>query len=175
MNTSNHSSRITPRPVWFRMLVGKSPLTTLVRCAVVAALLLVTAKFVLLPVRVAGISMEPTFANNQFNLINRIAYLTGEPERGDIVGIRIAGNRALYMKRIIGLPGEIISIQGGQVHVDGSPLKETYVKKRANWNVAPVTLQPGEYYVIGDNREMAQDDHLFGRVERSRIIGRVAL
>ena len=117
--------------------------------------------------------MLPTYRSGSLNLVNRLAYLNQKPSRGDIVAIKLAGPHVLYVKRIIALPGERISLTEGQVYVNGVPLAEPYVRNRSPWDVPEVTLTPREYFVIGDNRGMRVADHDFGRVDVSRIVGRI--
>ena len=123
--------------------------------------------------RAEGISMLPTYQSGSLNLVNRLAYLNQNPSRGDIVAIKLAGPHVLYVKRIIGLPGERISMTEGQVYVNGAPLIEPYVRNRKPWDVPEVTLTSREYFVVGDNRGMRVSDHDFGRVDVSRIVGRI--
>ena len=123
--------------------------------------------------RAEGISMLPTYESGSLNFVNRLAYLYDKPDRGDVVGIKLAGPHVLYVKRIIALPGERVFLTGGQVYVNGVPLSEPYVRDRNPWDVPEVTLTGREYFVIGDNRGMRVKDHDFGRVDVSRIVGRV--
>jgi signal peptidase I len=168
---------------WLRIAaVGRNPKTTLIRMVVLAAVCVVVFKYILLPVRVTGISMEPTYHDHSVNLINSLAYLRHEPQRGDVVGIRLTPGgegsstpRVMYLKRIVGLPGETIAFINGRVIVEGTALDERYEKWRCDWNCPPVTLGPTEYFVVGDNRTMPRRDHVFGRVQRSRIVGRAFL
>src|SRR5580692_7947202 len=111
---------------WLQIVaVGRNPKTTLIRAAVLAVTCVVFFKSVLLPVRVQGISMTPTYADHSIHFVNRLAYLIHEPRRGDVVGIRLtppngwSAPHIMYFKRIIGLPGEAISFVGGHVLVDG--------------------------------------------------------
>ena len=129
--------------------------------------------WVLIPVRTDGISMEPTYESGRINLVNRLAYLSSSPARGDVVAIRLAGLHVLYIKRIIALPGERISFNSGEVRIDGVPLNEPYVHFRRGWELPEVRLGPAEYFVVGDNRGMFAADHTFGRVDAVRIVGRV--
>ena len=138
-----------------------------------AAVSAVVFKWVLIPIRTEGPSMLPTYGSGALNLVNRFAYWRRPPARGDVVAIRLAGPSILYIKRIVGLPGERLAIVDGSVEVDGVPLSEPYVRLRRAWNVPKVTLAPQEYFVIGDNRGMRAADHDFGRVDRSRIVGKV--
>jgi signal peptidase I len=89
------------------------------------------------------------------------------------VAIRLAGPHVLYVKRIVGLPGERVAIVDGIVQIDGEPLIEPYVARRQPWNYREVTVGPREYFVVGDNRGMRIGDHDFGRVDARRIIGKL--
>jgi signal peptidase I len=168
---------------WLRIAaVGRNPKKTLIRMVVLAGVCVVVFKYILLPVRVTGISMEPTYRDHSVNLINALSYVRHEPERGDVVGIRLTPGgegsttpRVMYLKRIVGLPGETISFSNGRVIVDGTALEEPYEKWRCDWNRPPVTLGTAEYFVVGDNRTMPARDHSFGKVQRSRIVGKAVL
>lgn len=156
-----------------RIVFGRDPRRTLVRVVVLASLSFIIFRWILLPIRAEGISMLPTYESGSLHLVNRVAYSREKPVRGDVVGIKLAGPHVLYVKRIIGLPGERISIAQGQVYIDGAPLEEPYVRNRRPWDVPEVTMTSREYFVIGDNRGMRAADHDFGRVDVSRIVGRV--
>ena len=156
-----------------RIVFGRNPRRTAVRVLVLASISFVTFRWVLVPMRAEGISMLPTYRSGSLNLVNRLAYLNQKPSRGDIVAIKLAGPHVLYVKRIIALPGERISLTEGQVYVNGVPLNEPYVRNRSPWDVPEVTLTSREYFVIGDNRGMRVADHDFGRVDVSRIVGRI--
>jgi signal peptidase I len=156
-----------------RVVFGRNPRRTAVRVLVLAALSFMTFRWVLIPMRAEGISMLPTYQSGSLNFVNRLAYLYDKPSRGDIVGIRLAGPHVLYVKRIVGLPGERVSVAAGQVYVNDVPLVEPYVRERYPWDVSEVTLTAREYFVIGDNRGMRAKDHDFGRVDVSRIVGKV--
>jgi signal peptidase I len=156
-----------------RIVFGRNPRRTAVRVLVLASISFITFRWVLIPMRAEGISMLPTYRSGSLNLVNRLAYLNQKPSRGDIVAIKLAGPHVLYVKRIIALPGERISVTEGQVYVNGVPLIEPYVRNRNPWDVPEVTLTSREYFVIGDNRGMRSTDHDFGRVDVSRIVGRI--
>lgn len=164
-------------PSWLlRVLIGRRPKRTLARIVVLAVVCFVCFKFVLVPIRVEGGSMLPTYKENGVNFVNRLAYLFHEPRRGDVVAIRLkAGEHIMYMKRIVGLPGETVAFHKGQVFIDGKPLAEPYVKLPSNWEHGPQQDGPTQYYVVGDNRDMPWDDHVHGRAERSYIVGKVLL
>ena len=170
------------RPHWLQVLtIGRRPKNTLIRIAVLVGVCFVTREFVLLPIRIEGISMEPTYHDRQINCVNRLAYLRHEPQRGDVVSVRfskpegIANPSIMYMKRIIGLPGERISFHGGRVVINGRPLDEPYLKFSCDWEHEPIQCGPDQYYVVGDNRSMPFEFHEQGRAERDRIIGKLFL
>jgi signal peptidase I len=156
-----------------RILFGSDPRRTAVRVLVLVAISVVVFKWVLLPVRAEGISMQPTYESGTLRIVNRLSFLSGHPVRGDIIAIRLAGLRVVYVKRVVALPGERLAIVDGQVMINGVPLDEPYVRNRRPWQFEEVTLGPNEYFVIGDNRGMNLRDHTLGRVDASRIIGRV--
>lgn len=169
-----------PRPHWLQVIAwGRNPRRTLIRIVVLVVTCFVLFRFVLLPVRVSGISMEPTYHNGSVNLIDRLAYAWHEPRRGDVVSIRYAGEHLMLFKRIIGLPGETIAFQDGTVLINGQPLDEPYERqlnqKSGHWTLPPKKLGLDEYYVVGDNRAMPANWHYFGSVERFRIIGKALL
>src|SRR6266849_1111104 len=91
----------SPKPTWLQtVLIGRNPRRALLRsCLLVIACLLIS-RFVLLPIRVEGASMLPTYKENGVNFVNRLAYVWSQPKRGDVVGIRLAGPHIMFMKRI---------------------------------------------------------------------------
>lgn len=160
-------------PRWLRIaVIGRNPKVTLVRAAVLAALCFIVFKFVLLHIRVEGISMLPTYQDGSAHYVNRLAYVWRGPQRGDVVGIRLAGIHLMYLKRIVGLPGETVVFVNGNVQINGEVLDEPYEKLPCDWNRPPEKLGPDEYFVVGDNRSMPQELHTFGKVERGRIVGK---
>lgn len=148
---------------------------TLVRAAVLAAVCFAFFKFVLLPARVEGISMLPTCRNHSVAFVNRLAYLWHPPRRGDVVAVRLAGIHVMYLKRIIGLPGETVAFKKGRVLINGSPLDEPYEKLGCTWTLPPIHLGSNQFFVVGDNRSMPPGEHKFGAVKRRRIVGRAVL
>jgi signal peptidase I len=160
-------------PLWRRLVVGRDPVVTLARACVLAATCLLVFGVILRPVQVRGISMLPAYKDRSYNLLYRWAYLFHEPRRGDVVCIRTSGEKTLYLKRVVGLPGERIAIRHGLVFINGEPLAEPYVKARDNWNWPEQVVGPDKLVVIGDNRGMDQRWHAWGDVERVRIAGKV--
>jgi signal peptidase I len=156
-----------------RIIFGTNPRRTVVRVLVLAAVAFITFTWIFIPIRTDGISMEPTYRSNSLNLLNRLSYRLAEPARGDVVAIRLAGPHVVYVKRIVGLPGERLAFVGGVIHINGVPLSEPYVKNQRPWDRPEVTLGAREYFAVGDNRGMEQGAHKFGIVDRERILGKV--
>jgi signal peptidase I len=155
------------------ILFGSKPRRTLIRTAAIVVISAVVFGFVLLPVRGEGLSMEPTLRDGQLVFVNTLAYWRSAPQRGDIVALSLAGRRVMYIKRIVGTPGDRVRIAGGAVYVNGVPLDEPYVTQRGAWNIGEVALDADEYLLIGDNRAMSIRQHDFGTARRDRIVGRV--
>jgi signal peptidase I len=152
---------------------GRNPRATFLRIVVLICLAVVVFGWILVPLRLSGISMLPTYHDGTLNFANRAAYWTREPARGDVVAIRMAGPHAFYVKRIVGMPGERVEIVAGTVRVNEEVLIEPTVVRRALWDMAPVDLAPGEFFVVGDNRSMKIENHDLGRVSRRRIVGKL--
>jgi len=123
--------------------------------------------------------MEPTLQEEgQRLIISKITYLFHEPERGDIIVFHPPHkpkDEPPYIKRIIGLPGDTIEIKGGAVYINGSKLYEPYVKNPPNYTIAKLTIPENEYFVLGDNRPVADDSHNGWTVKREDIIGKAWL
>jgi signal peptidase I len=164
-------------PGWVqRVLIGRNPKRTLVRIVILVVVSTVVFKFVLQPIRVEGVSMLPTYHDRGINLVNRLAYVFHQPRRGDVVAIRmLAGEHVMYMKRIIGLPGETVAFHRGRLYINGNPMDEPYVRFRCYWDHEPEQVGPDQYYVVGDNRDMPWDYHVKGRPTRNLIVGKVVL
>jgi signal peptidase I len=163
---------------WVRTVtIGRNPKVTLIRVAVLVVTCTILFKYVLLPVRVDGLSMLPTYRENSVNIINRLAYRNSEPKRGDVVAVRYSGQNMMLMKRVIALPGETVEFVNGRVLIDGRFLDEPYLKNECDWNEKPEhsTMREDEYYVVGDNRSMPFNLHEKGGAKRERILGKVML
>jgi signal peptidase I len=160
-------------PSWQRFVVGRRPARTLLRIALVVAAALLIFNFLLMPVRGVGLSMDPTIRPGEFVMVSLITYRVRPPSRGDIVAVRLAGRRAVYIKRLVALPGERLAIRGGQVLINGTRLDEPYVVHRRAWQVEETRLGDDEYFVVGDNRGMPIAQHDMGTTTRDRLLGTV--
>ncbi len=168
----------TGKTSWLRtILIGRNPRRTAVRLAVIVVGNILLWSYVLLPIRVDGPSMLPNYRERSVNVVNRLAYLRHEPQRGDVVAIRFSGKSIMLMKRVVGLPGETVEFVNGRLMINGRQMDEPYVKNGCSWDFRPDTWQLGEdeYYVVGDNRVMPHEDHKQGAAKRERIVGKVML
>ena len=133
--------------------------------------------FLYQPVQVEGTSMLPLLKNHERIVVNRIAYHVESIHRGDIIVFHYPLDPAQsFIKRVIGLPGDWVSIRNGQVYVNGRLLREPYVMPAYldRETYAPVHVARGHYYVLGDHRDFSSDSRTWGTVARKYIYGKAA-
>jgi signal peptidase I len=124
-------------------------------------------------IRVESISMLPTLEAGNYVIVNKLAYKFGKPSRGDIIIFRYPPDpqREPYIKRVIGLPGDVVRVSGGVVYVNEQPLVEPYISAppdyEGNW-----TVPQGYLFVLGDNRNRSSDSHSWGMVPFENVIGK---
>lgn len=123
-------------------------------------------------------SMETTVMAGDRILVNRLSYVFGEPKRGDIVAFLYPDDgETLYLKRIMGLPGETIAGSDGVIYIDGKPLAEDFTQEVSYDTFGPYTVPEGSYFMMGDNRDDSWDsrywEHKF--VKGEDIIGKAAV
>ena len=117
--------------------------------------------------------MEPRIDSDEYVLINALAYRLWSPQRGEIVAFRHERSApSVYLKRIIGVPGDRIAIDRGVVSVDGVVLDEPYVRFADRRTFGTVVVPPNAYYVLGDNRANSDDSRAWGFVPAHDLIGR---
>ncbi len=128
---------------------------------------------------VIGYSMEPSLQDGQQLLINKVVYYFHEPERGDVIILHppppYSPKTTPFIKRIIALPGDTIEIKNGVVYVNGLKLDEPYIKETPTYNFQQKKIPNNEYFVLGDNRNNANDSHTGWTVPRQNIIGKAWL
>jgi signal peptidase I len=154
-------------------IIGKSPRPTLRRSLLLTILVYMALRYIFLPVRVQGLSMEPTFRHQSIHLANLFAYARKDPRRGDVILISTSGRSAMYLKRVLALPGERVSFMGGRLFVNGGAIDERYLRARGSWTMPELLLRANEYFVAGDNRSVDINFHALGTVNRSDILGKV--
>lgn len=137
--------------------------------------------FIAQPFVVSGASMEPTFENGEYLIVDQISYELGDPKRYDVVIFRFPKDPSkFFIKRIIGLPGETVTVgpEGSFVtREDGSrlDLDESYVANRGNGAGGRFVVGDKEYFVMGDNRPASSDSRVWGAVPRQDVVGRAFL
>src|SRR3989344_2807854 len=137
--------------------------------------------FVVSPFIVDGESMHPTFENLDYLIIDEIIYRFKAPSRGDVVVFRYPNNPSIfYIKRIIGLPNETVSINHGKVTVttvagEKLALDERYIVNEDATYSRDTRLNADEYFVMGDNRPNSSDSRIWGPLPKKNLIGRVDL
>ncbi len=135
--------------------------------------LIVFAVMGLRPGQVSGLSMEPRIDSDEYVLINALAYRIGTPQHGDVIAFRHERSApSVYLKRIIGVPGDRIAISRGVVDLNGKTLAEPYVHFPDERSEAPVVVPSNSYYVLGDNRANSDDSRAWGFVPAADIVGR---
>ena len=119
--------------------------------------------------------MEPSLHEQERLIIDKLSYRLRAPARGDIVVLDLPEIEDKLVKRIVGLPGEMVAIQDGVVYIDGQPLDEDFPHVVSRQTMPATRLGPLQYYVLGDNRSNSNDSRAFGSIHRESIIGRVWL
>ncbi len=135
---------------------------------------------VIKPTIVKEASMQPTLYENNYLILNKLAYKVGEPERGDIIVFHTNltqenGQEKLLIKRVIGLPGETITIEGGKVYVNDKELEEDYIKDGyTDGTILNLKVPEGEMFVMGDNRVVSIDSRVsqVGTVKIDEVLGK---
>lgn len=155
---------------WFQIIKGID---------VLLVLGLLFRSFVLQPFLVDGNSMEPNYHNKQFLLVDRLSYRFATPKRGEVIIFRYPKNPSEdYIKRIVGLPGETLTIEDGQVYINNQLVGEKYIPSKNQTYAASSEgtfeqiLGQKEYFVMGDNRPNSSDSRDWGILPRANFIGR---
>ncbi len=166
-----------PRPRLQRWSGFREVLDLIVLIGAIYALVnLATVRFI-----VDGPSMLPNFEDGQFLIVSRINYLVGDPERGDVIVFHYPGNTEEdYIKRVIGVPGDVVEIRDTFVYVNDEPLDETYINEPCTDNRCPDNqweLGEDQFFVMGDNRNRSSDSRSasVGLVQREFIVGEVMI
>jgi signal peptidase I len=150
-----------------------SMLRELVETLILTLVIFLLIRFAVQNFRIEGYSMEPNFHDGQFLFVNKLVYMLGKPERGDvIVFVPPTSASRDYIKRVIGLPGDKVEIINGTVYINDQVLNEAYPLNPATYSMPPLIVPPDEYFVLGDNRNFSSDSHSWGTVHASKIIGR---
>lgn len=164
--------------------------------AIAGILVFVIRWFLLSPFIVDGQSMEPNFWNRERIIVNKILYEIREPKRGEVIVFHVPEQGRDFIKRVIGVPGDTVKVEGDNVYINGQQVDETYLKEayekahaagalynendgdRSNFpNITfPDGVVPeGTVFVMGDNRSNSEDSRMIGYIPQDRIVGRADL
>lgn len=145
-----------------------------VTLAVAAVIALTVRAFLFEPIRVEGSSMAETLVNGEVMFVTKPEYLTGDPQRFDVVICHYPGRgNTNFVKRVVGVPGDVVEVRGGYLYVNGEKYDEEYLTYRPDYTLKPYEVPEGKYFVLGDNRANSNDSHLIGPIERDMIKGHV--
>ncbi|GAB2701916.1 signal peptidase I [Paenibacillus thermoaerophilus] len=156
-----------------------------IKALVIALALVFLIRWLLFsPFLVSGQSMEPNFYDGERLIVNKILYDFRDPKRGEVI-VFLAPDGRDYIKRVIGVPGDRVKVEGDTVYVNGQPIDEPYLKEAIeaakargvdynNTNKEETVVQPGTLFVMGDNRSHSSDSrsNAVGLVPYDKIVGR---
>src|SRR5690349_8919372 len=166
-----------PLPRSFAPPPGRNAISWLRELAISVFIAIVGILFLYQPVKVEGTSMTPSLVNDERIFINKFVYRFGFSDiaRGDtIVFWAPEDSSKSYIKRVIGVPGDLVEIDHGTVILNGQPLEESYVPdfNRDRISMAPLKVEAGRYFVLGDHRNSSNDSRSWGTVPRDAIYGK---
>jgi signal peptidase I len=159
---------------------SEHPLIEIFRFTLIALIIVIPIRlFVAQPFIVSGASMDDTFQSGQYLIVDQVSYKFHQPNRGDVIVFRYPKDPSkFFIKRVIGLPGDTVKIDGSTVTIkneanpDGFVLDEPYIKSMRNVSDTTEELGEREYFVMGDNRDQSSDSRVWGVLQEERIVGR---
>lgn len=159
------------RPAWWRMILE------ILRTGLLAAVLYLGINSVSARIRVESVSMENILRAGDFVLVNKLAYLFGSPQRGDIVVFDPPITApAPFIKRVIGLPGETVTVIGTEVYINGQKLDEPYaIYRLGGFKEGTWKVPEGHIFVMGDNRDSSADSRVWGAIPIESVIGKAIM
>ena len=133
-------------------------------------------RFAIQSYRVSGPSMLPGLQTDDYVLVNKIAYLFHAPERGDVIVFHYPLDTSEdFIKRVIGLPGDTVTLDNKTVQVDGVVLHEPYISEAYNPSGKTIKVPMDEYFVLGDNRPLSDDSRDWGFVPKADLVGKAVI
>lgn len=172
---STHTAPVEIKP--------ENPLIEILRFSLIALIIVIPIRmFVAQPFIVSGDSMKETFHSGEYLIVDQVSYELHSPLRGDVIVFRYPRDPSkFFIKRVIGIPGDTINIEGSTVRItnaanpNGYILDEPYIKKMSPGATINEVLGEREYFVMGDNRDQSSDSRVWGVLQEERIIGRAYL
>ncbi len=158
--------------------VRKEIIEWIVTLVAAVAVALFINNFIIVNATVPSSSMEKTIMTNDRVIGLRLAYKNDDPERGDIIIFKFPDDeKILYIKRVIGLPGDTVEIHDGDVYLNGQVLDEPYITVETEGKFGPYTVPEGHYFMLGDNRNNSADSRYWKNtyLEREKIVGKAVM
>jgi signal peptidase I len=175
LETTQPEAQYQPEPVVEQPANWKRFFLDILETLILAVVLYFGINAVSARVRVDGFSMRPTLEDGEYILVNKLAYKTGEPARGDIIVFIFPVNpQEDLIKRVIGLPGETVAVHNGVVTVNGTPLTEPYIASPPAYD-GDWVIPEGQLFVLGDNRNDSRDSHQWQFLPIENVIGKAVL
>ncbi|MGL5074497.1 MAG: signal peptidase I [Waterburya sp.] len=160
----------------------ENPIVELLKTLVSAGILAIGIRACVAEARfIPSESMLPTLAVDDRLIVEKVSYRFREPERGDVVvfsptdALKEQNYKEAFIKRIIGLPGDMVKVTNGEVYVNNQRLTEKYILNPPNYQYGPIKVPQEQYLVLGDNRNNSYDSHYWGFVPRENLIGKAAV
>ena len=159
----------------------ENSLKEILKFTLIALLIIIPIRtYIAQPFIVNGASMDPTFETGQYLIVDELSYHLNNPQRGDVIILKYPINPSVFfIKRIIALPGETLSMNNGEATIknkdnpNGFKLNESYIiDKNKTSDTFDITLNSDEYFVMGDNRPASSDSRIWGPLESKYIVGR---
>ena len=144
--------------------------TFLLRVMIVILTAWIFFKFICMPLVIQGASMLPTYPARGLMFCWAPAYWFRSPKRGDVVIMKY-GKDAMILKRLIALPGDRVAFQDGRLILNGKQVDEPYIKGPSDWTLPERTVARNHYYLVGDNRSVPMEQHIFGEMHKRYLAG----